>query len=101
MRNLRFGGWLGASKDRRRKRRDRAAARFFALESLDERVMPVVTAKFSAGVLTVVGDRKSNTITVSSNAAGRLVVNNGAVKVQGGRPTIAKVKLIQVNGKGG
>src|SRR4051794_37466808 len=98
-----FSGWLGARKDLRRKRRDRAAVRYFVLESLDQRIVPAVTAKFAAGsgLLTIVGDNKSNQITVSTNAGGKLLINNGAVKIKGGKATLAKAKQIQVLAKGG
>ena len=61
------------------------------------------TASFSpgAGVLTVFGDGADNTITVSRNAAGQILVNGGAVAVIGGRPTVANTALIQVFGLGG
>src|SRR4051794_39009131 len=98
-----FDGRPGRRKDLHRKRRDRSAARFFALESLDERIVPAVTAKFSvgAGVLTIMGDLKDNQITIDRNAAGKLRINNGSVKIVGRQPTIAKTKLIQVVGKAG
>ena len=102
MLKAKFGAWLGGRKDLRRKRRDRAAVRFFALESLDQRIVPAVTARFSAaGVLTVIGDFRNNQITISSNAAGRLRVNNGAVRIVGRPPIVARANLIQVLGKGG
>src|SRR5262245_4137835 len=62
-----------------------------------------VTASFipSAGVLSVFGDAGPNTTTVSRNAAGQLLVNGGAVPVQGGTPTVANTALIQMFGQGG
>ena len=60
-----------------------------------------VTATFSAGTLTVFGDSLNNTITVSRNAAGKILVNGGAVSVAGGTPTVANTTLIQVFGQGG
>jgi Ca2+-binding RTX toxin-like protein len=61
------------------------------------------TASFSpaSGTLTVFGDNLNNTITISRNAAGNLLVNGGAVPVQGGTPTVANTALIQVFGQGG
>jgi hypothetical protein len=66
-------------------------------------VLPTVRATFSAaqGVLTVIGDAQDNTIAVSRNAAGSILVNSGAVKVMGGTATVAKTKLIQLFGLGG
>ena len=42
---------------------------------LDRRILPAVTATFSAaqGVLTVIGDAQDNTITVSRDAAGTIL----------------------------
>ena len=61
------------------------------LELLDRRVLPAVTATFSAaqGVLTVIGDAQDNTIAVSRDAAGSILVNSGAVTIQGGKATVA------------
>ena len=62
-----------------------------------------VTASFlpAAGMLTSFGDSLDNTITVSRDAAGKLLVNGGAVAIQGGTPTVANTGLIQVFGQGG
>jgi Ca2+-binding RTX toxin-like protein len=62
-----------------------------------------VTASFSptSGVLTTLGDALDNTITTSRNAAGAILINGGAVVVQGGTPTVANTGLIQVFGLGG
>ncbi len=73
------------------------------LEVLAERIAPAVTASFlpSAGVLSVFGDSLNNTITVSRNAAGTILVNGGAVAVTGGTPTVANTSLVQVFGQAG
>ena len=55
----------------------------------------------ASGVLTVFGDNLDNTITVSRNAAGNILVNGGAVAILGGTPTVANTSLIQVFGLGG
>ncbi len=60
-----------------------------------------VTATFNAGVLTVFGDVNNNSITISRDAAGRILVNNGAVPVSGGTPTVANTSLMQVFGQAG
>lgn len=60
-----------------------------------------VTGSFSAGVLSVFGDALDNTVEVSRNAAGQLLVNGGAVQVRGGTATVANTSLIQVYGQGG
>src|SRR5262245_46778787 len=85
--------------------RRRAFARSWVphLDALSDRIAPAVTASFlpSAGVLSVFGDSLDNTITVSRNAAGVILVNGGAVAVLGGTPTVANTALIQVFGQGG
>src|SRR5262245_40912437 len=62
------------------------------VEPLEGRLAPAVTAFFSpqAGILSVLGDNLDNTITVSRNAAGILLVNGGAVQVKGGTPTVRR-----------
>ena len=74
-----------------------------ALEALDDRIMPSITSTFSAatGVLTVAGDELDNTIVVSRDAAGTILVNNGAVVIQGGQATIANTSRILVTGGAG
>ena len=59
------------------------------------------TATFSAGVLTVSGDGADNSIAISRDAAGKILVNNGAVTVVGGAPTVANTTQVRVNGLGG
>jgi len=73
------------------------------LELLERRVVPAITATFSAaqGVLTVIGDAHDNTIVVSRDAAGTLQVDSGAVAIHGGRATVANTSLIQMFGLGG
>jgi len=59
------------------------------------------TATFSAGVLSVFGDSAGNTIVISRDAAGKILVNGGAITVLGSTPTVANTSLIQVFGLGG
>ena len=54
-----------------------------------------------SGVLSVSGTNAANTIEVSRNAAGAILVNNGASPIVGGTPTIANTSLITVYGQGG
>ena len=77
---------LGNSRGRRRPLRTRRAARPSVLELLECRITPAVTAVFSpgTGVLTVLGDNLNNNVTVSRNAAGKILVNGGAVSIVGG-----------------
>jgi Ca2+-binding RTX toxin-like protein len=73
------------------------------LEHLSDRILPSVTALFSAsaGILSVIGDSADNTIVVSRDAAGRILVNGGAVSIVGGTATVANTSLIQVFGQAG
>jgi Ca2+-binding RTX toxin-like protein len=70
-----------------------------------KRLLPpeVITASFDSvsNILTIIGDDLDNTIVVSRNAAGTLLVNNGAVSVSGGIPTVANTALIRIFGRGG
>ena len=47
------------------------------------------TATFTNGVLTVTGDSAADSIEISRDAVGRILVNGGAVVVVGGSPTVA------------
>jgi Ca2+-binding RTX toxin-like protein len=62
-----------------------------------------VTGSFSpsSGVLSVFGDALANNIQLSRDAAGKILVNGGAVSVPGGTPTVANTQLMQVFGQGG
>src|SRR6478672_11838321 len=69
-----------------------------------ERTMTMaITASFLSGarVLSVFGDGLGNTISASRNAAGNILINNGAVAIVGGNPTVANTDLIQLFGQGG
>ena len=59
------------------------------------------TATFSAGVLSVSGDAADNSTVISRDAAGGILVNDGAVAVVGGTPTVANTSLIRVFGQAG
>src|SRR3954469_5251944 len=72
-------------KRRRRPARRASLIELNVIERLDRRVMPVVSATFSAtqGVLTVFGDARDNTIEVSRNVAGAIQINGGGVTIRG------------------
>jgi Ca2+-binding RTX toxin-like protein len=53
------------------------------------------------GVLVETGDNHGNTITTSRDAAGQILVNNGAVSVDGGQPTVANTTEIVAFGGNG
>ena len=62
---------------------------------------PPVSASFILGVLTVIGDAQDNSIVVSRDAAGRILVNGGSVVVRFGNPTVANTRAISVVGLAG
>jgi Ca2+-binding RTX toxin-like protein len=95
---------LTRNHERRRTQRKVPAPRTLStLESLDNRVLLAVTATFipAAGIISVFGDSQNNTIDISRDAAGKILVNGGAVTIKGGTPTVANVALIQVFGQDG
>jgi Ca2+-binding RTX toxin-like protein len=59
------------------------------------------TASFNKGILTVVGDAAPDSLVISRDAAGTILVNGGSIHVSGGTPTVANTTLIQVFGQGG
>jgi Ca2+-binding RTX toxin-like protein len=73
------------------------------IEPLEGRAYMAVTAVFlqGAGSLAVFGDAQNNAIVVSRDAAGKILVNGGAVHVLGGTPTVANTSQISVFGLGG
>src|SRR4029453_14913873 len=72
----------------------------FRLEPMESRVLPDVTASFdpATGVLTVLGDSLSNTIGISRDAAGTILVNGGAVPFLGGPGRGGNTSLITASG---
>ena len=71
------------------------------IDSLESRRLFAITASFADGVLTVNGDNAANDLAVGRNAGGDLDVNNGAVTITGGAPTLTNTSLIVINGLGG
>src|SRR5882672_1958428 len=65
--------------------------------------LPPATGLFipNAGLLEVFGSGQNDTITVSRNAAGRILVNDGATPIIGGTPTVANTATIEVFGGAG
>lgn len=61
---------------------------------------PGISASFTAGILTVRGDDQDNTIVLSRNAAGAILVNGGAVTIDGS-PTVANTTAMGVLGAAG
>src|SRR3954471_4583190 len=60
-----------------------------------------ITGTFIAGKLNVFGDSLDNTITESRDAAGTILINGGAVAIQGGKPTVANTTLSSIFGQAG
>jgi VCBS repeat-containing protein len=59
-----------------------------------------ISASFSGGVLTVTGDDTQNTINVSRDLAGDILINGGAIPISGGPATVATTTSIQFSGLG-
>src|SRR5260221_4314861 len=66
------------------------------MESLEVRIQMAVTAAYVpfAHTLSVFGDNLDNQIVVSRDAAGKLLVNGGAVNIIGGTPTVSNTANI-------
>ena len=94
---------FGDRKRRRPPPRTFPLAELTGVELLDRRLLPAVTATFAVarGVLNITGNAHDNTIVVSRNLGGAILVNNHAVIGRGGRATVANTKLIRVSGLGG
>jgi Ca2+-binding RTX toxin-like protein len=62
-----------------------------------------ITASFSAGLglLSEFGDAANNSLITKRDSTGRILVNNGAVPIVGGTPTIANTSVIQAFGLDG
>jgi Ca2+-binding RTX toxin-like protein len=55
----------------------------------------------SDNLLSVTGDNGDNTIVTSRNAAGQILINGGAVSIDGGDPTVANTAKIVASGGNG
>jgi len=99
----RFRGAHRSRPGRERPRRRVCLTELNRVELLDRRVLPAVTATFSAahGALTITGDAHDNTLAVSRKLGGTILVNGHSVTVRGGRATVTNTKLIKVFGLGG
>ena len=73
----------------------------FAVGVANTPASAATVATFASGVLTVVGDDADNTIVISRTAAGVILVNNGAIAVVGGSPTVANTtRIVALGGAG-
>ena len=96
-------GAISRRPGRQRPSRRACPAGLTGLELLDRRDLPSVTATFAAAreVLKITGDDRANTIVITRDARGKILVDGGAVKIRGGRATVANTRLIQIVGQGG
>src|SRR5690242_18618640 len=80
-----------------------AALGLGAATSTSARAAAGISATFhpAAGRLTAQGDSPDHNITISRAAAGTILVNGGAVPIDGGTPTVANTTLIDVDGQAG
>ena len=94
---------ISGRRSRPNRKKIQAGKVWLALEPLGDRILPAVTATFvpNAGFLGIIGDAANNNIVVSRDAAGRILVNGGAIQIKGGTATVANTKKIQVFGLGG
>jgi hypothetical protein len=60
-----------------------------------------VTANFSSNTLNITGDSLDNTIEVSLDLSGDILINGGAVPIAGGPSTVGNTTLIQAVGSDG
>ena len=81
-----------------RSRTERDVPLQWTVEPVERRTMLAVTASYNAGTatLTVLGDTLDNSIIVSRNAAGTILINLGTVAVSGGTPTVANTAKVVV-----
>jgi len=72
-------------------------------EPLERRSYFAVNAIFNAGTgtLSIVGDTAADQIVVTRDVAGLLRINDGAVSISGGAPSVANTSLIQIFGGDG
>ena len=94
---------LEGRRRRMARQRRRAPHLAFDCQTLDIRITPSATGVFvpATGALIIIGDAQNNALTVGRDATGAISVNNGAVAIVGGTPTVANVSLIQIFGQGG
>ena len=58
-----------------------------------------IKASFSPPILIAAGDNLNNPIAVSRDAAENILVNGGAVSVEGGQPRVANTSVIETFGE--
>jgi RTX calcium-binding nonapeptide repeat (4 copies) len=60
-----------------------------------------IKANFNTGLLSVTGDNGDDAITVNRDAAGQILINGGAISVQGDQPTLTNTTEIVASGGNG
>ena len=60
-----------------------------------------IKANFIAGLLSVTGDNADDAIAITRDAAGQILINGGAISVQGDQPTLTNTTQIDVFGGNG
>jgi hypothetical protein len=60
-----------------------------------------IKANFTAGLLSITGGNGEDDITVTRDAAGQILINGGAISVQGDQPTLTNTTEIDVFGGNG
>lgn len=74
---------------------------FSSIQSIFPRNIMAIFAFSAGGYLAILGDNLDNTIKVSRDAAGALLINDGAVSIFGSRPSASRTQQIDVLGFGG
>jgi Ca2+-binding RTX toxin-like protein len=75
--------------------------RFFRVKRLFPAAPGTAVFQPATGLLTIVADNSNNVINVENDGTGNIVVNGGAIPVNGGPATVANTVLIQVLGSPG
>jgi hypothetical protein len=71
------------------------------VKPLDARLVPAAIATLNGGTPSVFGESLGDTITISRDTAGDILVNGHGVQVRWRTPTVASTNLIQVFAQGG
>ncbi len=72
---------------------------FFRVRKLGFDTSATATFDAANGILIIIGNDQPNLLVVSRTAGGAIQINNGAVAISGGTPTVANTIIIQVFGR--
>src|SRR5262245_63769318 len=84
-----------------RPQRGRPAARtrcLLSLEPLESRLTPAYSGSFSGGVLTVTSNDAGDTMILSADRSGHILLNDSLIR---GRPTLSNTGRVKIIGNGG